>query len=515
MGILIALYGLIFLLFGFVAVFAGARLVWIYAHFALSAALLLYAATTSMGQLRERLSRSSTRRSARYGGNLIVQTAIAIVILGLAAYLSVRHPVRWDWTEAAVHSLTQASADVIEGIPEGSEVEILAFFAAGSEAGAEGLLEQYTYRSERVRVRFVDPNARPALANRFEIRANGVLIVCAGPCAESPATARVTQATEEEITKAIRSVISSRRNVFVLTGHGEADADDTGASGLSQMKKALEDENLRVDSLLLANLEDVPEEADAVLIAGPDRSLLDRELDALGRFLERGGGVLVLVDPIVVTNLEERLREWGFEVGNDVIVDQQIQLFAGPQLGVQPIVTDYGDHPITADLGGQPTLFQLARSVRGVGDDTDVAELARTSQSSWAETDIELFVAESKVQVDETDLPGPVSLGAARSMASGASDAESDRAGRIVVIGDSDFARNRYVSEFYNADLFLNTVNWLVGEESFITIDRKLPRASMAVLTSQQFQTFRYLALFVAPELILLIGIAIWWRRRT
>jgi len=291
------LYGLVFLLFGFVAVFAGARLVWIYGHFALSAALLLYAATTSMGQLRERLSRSSTRRSARYGGNLIVQTAIAIVILGLAAYLSVRHPVRWDWTEAAVHSLTQASASVIEGIPEGSEVEILAFFAAGSEAGAERLLEQYTYRSERVRVRFVDPNARPALANRFEIRANGVLIVCAGPCAESLATARVTQATEEEITKAIRSVISSRRNVYVLTGHGEADADDTGASGLSQMKKALEDENLSVDSLLLANLEDVPEEADAVVVAGPDRSLLDRELDALGRFLERGGGILVLVDP--------------------------------------------------------------------------------------------------------------------------------------------------------------------------------------------------------------------------
>ena len=86
---------------------------------------------------------------------------------------------------------------------------------------------------------------------------------------------------------------------------------------------------------------------------------------------------------------------------------------------------------------------------------------------------------------------------------------------RVVVVGDSDFVRNRHVAEVYNSDLFVNAINWLVGEESFITIDRKLPRASMAVLTSQEFQTFRYLALFVAPELILLIGIAIWWRRRT
>ena len=92
---------------------------------------------------------------------------------------------------------------------------------------------------------------------------------------------------------------------------------------------------------------------------------------------------------------------------------------------------------------------------------------------------------------------------------------EPGEAGRIVVIGDSDFVRNRYVSQLYNADLFLNAVNWVVGEEAFITIDRKLPRASIAVLTNQQFQTFRYLSMFVAPELILLAGIAVWWRRRT
>jgi ABC-type uncharacterized transport system involved in gliding motility auxiliary subunit len=515
MGILVALYGLVFLLFAFVALFVGAGRVWIYAHFAIAAALLLYSATTSMGQLRERLSRGSTRRSARYGGNLIAQTVIVVAILGLVAYLSVRNPVRWDWTDAAVHSLTQASADVLGAIPEGSEVEVLAFFASGSEAQAEDLLDQYTYRSDRIRVRFVDPNARPGLANRFEIRANGVVIVCAGPCEAPRATARVTEATEEQITKAIRSVISSRKSVYFLTGHGEADVDDSGASGLSQLKKALEDENLAVEPLLLANLEDVPSEADAVVIAGPDRSLLDRELDALGRYLEQGGGVLVLVDPIVVTHLEERLLEWGFDVGNDVIVDQQIQLFAGPQLGIQPIVTDYGDHAITADMAGQPTLFQLARSVRGVDGDESVSELARTGQASWAETDVDRFVAESKVQLDPTDLAGPVPVAAARSMAPAGGGAGRDGAGRIVVVGDSDFARNRYVSEFYNADLLLNAVNWIVGEESFITIDRKLPRASVAVFTNQQFQTFRYLALFVAPELILLIGIAIWWRRRT
>ena len=38
--------------------------------------------------------------------------------------------------------------------------------------------------------------------------------------------------------------------------------------------------------------------------------------------------------------------------------------------------------------------------------------------------------------------------------------------GRLVVVGDSDFARNRYMAEAYNADLFLNIVAWLAGQET-------------------------------------------------
>jgi len=35
------------------------------------------------------------------------------------------------------------------------------------------------------------------------------------------------------------------------------------------------------------------------------------------------------------------------------------------------------------------------------------------------------------------------------------------------------------------------------------------------VMTAQQVSTFRYLAIFVLPELILLLGILNWWVRRT
>ncbi len=362
-----------------------------------------------------------------------------------------------------------------------------------------------------------DPVRRPELAERYEIRSEGVLLVCRGGCDSGKGTVRVTQPSEEELTKAIRKVISEQKKLYFLTGHGEGAPEDREATGFSVAKQALEDENIEVAALLLAKLEDVPADAAAVIIAGPNHSLLQRELEALDRYLRGGGSLLVMADPIVVSNLEGQLEAWGIELGRDVIVDQQIELFAGPQLGVQPIITDYGSHPITKDLIARrgPTLFRLARSVRKLEGDGqfEVVELARTGPASWAETDLEAFASEGRVSLDpEHDRPGPVALGIARSF-----EVEEDgkREGRLVVIGDADFARNRYIAEFYNADFFLNVANWLVGEEQFISIERKRPRASRVVMTRQQVSTFRYIAIFVLPELIVLLGILNWWTRRS
>ena len=515
MGSLLVIFGIVLILFGVVGLFTAP--LWLAGvHLGLGAVLLIVAVVRGLGEFRDFLTRDTTRRGAKYGGNVVLQSVALAIILGLLAYLSIRHSVRWDWTEAKVHSLTEATREVLAQIPEDDYVEILAFYLRGGQMAGREVLDLYRYESDRVDVKTHDPVQRPDLAERFEIRSEEVLIVCRGACESAKGTVRVTEPTEEELTKAIRSVISERKKLYFLTGHGEGNPDDERADGFSQAKRALEDENIEVASLLLAKLEEVSEDADAVIIAGPDHSLLDRELDALDRYLRGGGSLLVMAEPIVVSNLEGRVREWGIELGRDIIVDQQIQLFAGPQLGVQPIITDYGSHPITEDLiaRGGPTLFRLARSVRAVDGDVegDLVELARTGHASWAETDLERFAGEGRVALDpERDRPGPVALGIAREFEA---PAEGGREGRLVVVGDADFARNRYIAEFYNADLFLNMANWLVGEEEFISIERKRPRASRVVMTAQQLSTFRYLAIFILPELILLVGILNWWQRR-
>lgn len=509
---LYAILGTIFLLFAGVGLIAGADLWLSYLHLGAGLGTLGYAMFSSAAELRELAGRGASRRGARLGANAFVQGIALAVILGGIAVLSVRYPVEWDWTDAGVHTLSEATRDVLEQIPEETPVEVYAFFTTGSESDARDLLQRYVYQSDSFSFAVHDPQRRPDLAERFEISQNAVVLVCGGPCDTAKGTARVVEMSEEQLTRAVRSVISEKKKVYFLSGHGEGDIDDEQQSGYSVIKGAMESENLLVEPLLLANAPDVPEDADAVVVAGPTHSLLARELSALDAYLRGGGSVAVLADPIVITSIEPTVQSWGIQLGHDIIVDRTIQLFAGPQIGVEPLVSDYGEHPITADMSDAATLFPLARSVQAANGD-EVVELAHTSDASWAETDVQLFVREQKVAPSaEADRLGPVPVAAARAFPV---EGEGTREGRLVVVGDADFARNRHVAKVYNADLFLNIVNWLVGEESFITIDRKTPRASMAQMTRQEFATFQYLAIFFVPEAILLAGIISWWRRRS
>jgi ABC-type uncharacterized transport system involved in gliding motility auxiliary subunit len=133
-----------------------------------------------------------------------------------------------------------------------------------------------------------------------------------------------------------------------------------------------------------------------------------------------------------------------------------------------------------------------------------------TGDKSWGETDTKLFVDESKVIRDpQADRIGPFPLAMATTVKGESAE------GRLIVAGDSDFARNRYVSEGFNADLALNMVAWLVGQEQLATIERKMPRASTSTITIEQFALFRFLSLFLLPELVVLAGVLVWWRRRS
>jgi ABC-type uncharacterized transport system involved in gliding motility auxiliary subunit len=85
----------------------------------------------------------------------------------------------------------------------------------------------------------------------------------------------------------------------------------------------------------------------------------------------------------------------------------------------------------------------------------------------------------------------------------------------MVVIGSTDFANNQYFNQFYNRDFTVNSIDWLAGEEKSISIRPRTLRSSSFRLTVDQFSLVFALSVLLLPEVLLILGIAVWWERRT
>jgi ABC-type uncharacterized transport system involved in gliding motility auxiliary subunit len=78
----------------------------------------------------------------------------------------------------------------------------------------------------------------------------------------------------------------------------------------------------------------------------------------------------------------------------------------------------------------------------------------------------------------------------------------------------ADFANNRYLNIFFNRDFFVNAANWLVGQEELISIRPRSVRSSRVQFTESEGKAVFYLSFLFLPEVLLIIGLGVWWRRR-
>ncbi len=371
----------------------------------------------------------------------------------------------------------------------------------------------------------VDPDRHPELAERFKVTTMGTTRVQYGG-ENSNDGANVTELSEENLTNAIIKVAKgSKKVVDFLDGEGEGDPDDSkSATGFGSFKEALEGEGYTSRKLFLASKPDVPSDTNLVVVAGPTREVSSHVLDALQAYLKGGGHVMVTLrpnsnpgEPDPEAGLIKMLGGWGVQVGDDVIVDQVVRLFAGPALGLNPVVDTYGAHPITNGFS-QRTVFPMTRSVEPQSPlkaGLTVVGLAKTSDTSWAETDLVGIFQKQTAKFTDKDRKGPVDVADAVDGDLKTLGFAKDGQAKMVVIGSTDFANNQYFNQFFNRDFTVNSVDWLAGEEKSISIRPRTMHASAFRLTVQEFNTVFALSVLLLPEMLLILGIAVWWERRT
>lgn len=478
--------------------------------------LLLLSVLGALPQIRAVLF----ARQARYGTNTTVMIVIFIAIVVVLNVIGARNNQRFDLTASAQFTLARQTVTVLKGLE--TPVKVTGFFqqstplGRASQQAAESLLREYRYHSDKLSYEFVDPDEKPAIARQYEIRDYGALVF------ESEGHRKqLLDIQEQAFTGAILNITGAEQlKVYFLAGHGERNAESAEDEGFQYAKEGLEADNYLVQSLDLSADPKVPEDAAVLIVAAPQKPLLPEEVNGVQQYLERGGKALVLLEPNPSQELGEVLGQWGVALRGGTVMDTLA--FAQPDNGTPAVLRNqyYCDavlcHPIVKDL--DTTFFPGATALIPEVKEQDpflVLPLFQTTAQSWLETDGEGFE-------DGKDLKGPLLLGLtvegppspAPEGTVGDGPGGSTGNARIVVIGDSDFATNKFFYSQFNSDLFLNSVNWLAAQEKLISIRPKPPEFRRLVITQRSWAWILYSSMVFLPLAMLISGGVVWWRRR-
>src|SRR5919199_45701 len=490
------------------------------------------------------------RRSTQAGTNAIIATLAMIVILGLINFLGIRYGQRIDFTENQLFTLSPLSQRVVRTLQQPMKVWV---FSPSPNPTDLELLRNYRRYGSKLDYEFVDPQLKPGLAQQFNVKLPGEVYLKYGQKQKLVQTVNeADRLSEIKLTNSIEQLTSDRIDkVYFLQGHGERPLEEM-EGGLSQAVSALKDKNFTPLPLNLAERSEVPKDASLVVVAGPKRALFEPEVQALNNYLSTGGSMLLMLDPEINAGLDSLLTDGGLKLDRRFVIDPSGK---GGVVGLgpaTPLVTTYGNHPITKDFGNNYSLYPVAQPIEVIPKQgVTETPLLRTNEQSWAESTPE----KQPLQFDpNSDRPGPLTLGVAlnrkaqppsalpaptptpqATASPGASPSPSPSAtgqaspslanegqtdkrtseSRLVVIGNSSFSTNGWFEKQLNGDVFLNSVSWLSKrDDQTLSIRPKEQKNRRLNLTPMQAGILGWTGLLIMPILGLMTAGVMWWRRR-
>jgi len=468
------------------------------------------------------------QRQTRLGTIALSSVVLVLGLLVAVNYLASRRNHRWDLTANKQFSLSPQTRQILEKLD--APVQVKVFDKPDKFESFRDRLNEYQYVSKKVSVDYIDADKQPVMANQYKVQSYGTVVF-----EYKGRTERVTSSEEGQLTNGLIKVITGQeRKAYFTTGHGERDTAASERAGYSSILSGLTSDNFKVDSLVLLQQPKVPDDASVVVVAGPTTDFFPPEVDALRKYLQGGGHIFLMIDPpdkagaAPLANLIGFAKEWGIDVGNNIVVDASgVGQLIGTDASV-PVATHYLTHAITENFK-LLTAYPMARSVTAVPGGTSghtAQNFVESSKNSWGETDVDDLLKTGKVDNDKTkDLQGPVTLGAAmQETVKGADAAKKDAdkskddkprpESRMVVMGDSDFAANYALGIQGNRDMFLNVMSWLAQQESMISIRPKDPDDRRLTMTSGQQKAVMWFALLILPATVFAAGVFTWARRR-
>lgn len=457
----------------------------------------------------------------------VAYSAFFAICAAFAYLIAANHSQPVDLTRTGVHSLSEQTRAYLSTLSVPIRLTVFSSPDRRDEYG--DFLARYQALSPLLQVHIADPSVEVELARSFDSKGvyPGEAFV---ETVDSPSPRRQRFAfdahdrfRENTVTNALLRLERGKdEKIYVVDGRGgrplEAPArvrKGQPDTSLSKFAEVAARQAMTVGKLNLASVATVPEDAACLVIAGPETDLPPAEAEVLRAYLDEGGSLMVLLEPMLRRDLEALMgvvAEGGLQSPNGVLVDSAPGAGNPVSIAVRPV----GEHPIVEGTGDRIFPMGIARSVRGTADakerSREIAPLLVTNRTVWNEDPAAIAAERATVPDNPEDIRSwtvaaastwPAAVGSRRPMA------------RMVLCGDSDFLTNDAPLTDEGAVFALQSLNWLTMRDDRLAIPPRVLPPSQFTLTAVRFWTI--VGSLALLSLALLAGGTAWTlaRRRT
>ena len=428
----------------------------------------------------------------------------------------------------------------------------------------ETLREFEATRPTRFHSSFIDPDVNPQRVNQYfgatpiafvnesivvKLREGDVLDVI------QPKDAEYSHLEQDLVTSILLVTGQEKKPIYFLDGHGERSISSDGSDGYSNVRVGLEQDNYRVEPLRWARQNEdvsVPDDAALLVIARPTGDLPEAHAQVLNQFLQgknpdgsdrpSAGRLVFLADPDTPESFRQFMATWGVVINTGYIRDldgslpgnphtlrlQTVNPMELPGEVISQIPRDVLETllQITTPKGNSLDLVHMpgAAALQSFDDGSGLRQpvpLAFSSGNSYVIQDIE----RTEPRTDQDNEPDPVGpftpvtfvralgpIGAP--VPSDPSSVNENDIASLVVMGDSDFVSNSFYDRGSGKDLFLNSVNYLVGDHSLVSLRPKVITTREFNVDRNQENFVKFSSWLLLPGLMGLLAAMVWWVRR-
>ena len=414
----------------------------------------------------------------------------------------------FDISSSRLYSITSATKVVVNALDK--DVKVYWVVQADKEDSViENLLNKYESLSDHISVVKKNPDTYPTFTSTYtsEDVANNSLIVECGDKYRYIAYSDIYLADvdyttysytysfdgEGTLTSAISYVTSDDNpKIYYLQGHGEADLPSEFSKQISKM-------NIETEALSLLNIDEIPSDADCLMIYAPTSDISSEEASMLTSYLNNGGKLFVSAGPTsegTLTNLYSVLNNYGVENVEGIVIenDRNYYTFSQPYMLLPTIETSDITTPLIDE--NYYVIFPLANGLT-ITDGSDVTSLLASSSTSYSKVDGYNLTTYDK---EDGDIDGSFSL---------AVSIDTNNDGKLIWFASSYFLEDVYnsYSSGANLNLAINALSDLIGQEDSISISSKSLNYNYLTISDSASSTLKTWMIGIIPAAFVLYGI--------